>query len=69
MEKETFDIILKAITACLKRWYWGSEIREHHGPVPFIIMTSYADIRIAVRAMKLGHMIMLQSLSIRMKFC
>ena len=30
------------------------EIREHHGPVPFIIMTSYADIRIAVRAMKLG---------------
>ena len=31
-----------------------SEIREQYGPLPFIIMTSYADIRIAVQAMKLG---------------
>lgn len=55
MEKETFDIILSDYRLPEKDGIeLLDEIREHHGPVPFIIMTSYADIRIAVRAMKLG---------------
>lgn len=30
------------------------EIKDNHGYIPVVIMTSYADIRIAVKAMKLG---------------
>ena len=67
--KRNLDIILSDYRLPEKMVLNFDEIREHHGPVLFIIMTSYADIRIAVRAMKPGHMIMLQSLSIRMKFC
>jgi two-component system response regulator HydG len=55
LQKKTFDIILSDYRLPEKDGIdLLDEIREEHGSIPFIIMTSYADIRIAVRAMKLG---------------
>lgn len=55
LQKKTFDIILSDYRLPEKDGIdLLDEIREEYGNIPFIIMTSYADIRIAVRAMKLG---------------